>query len=251
MAKYLRHQAWADAKPGVTPDIVKKKADKRKQQRERASAKSAAASAASGTAVSADSAIPPPPPPPPPPSSWDNVTVPPPPPDEEPRSSDRPLEGLKILVKVYGVKPISNGRIGSIDFWTDCAGFGDLQKDARLQEHVGLHEEIIEMVTCHQDMEDILAKLAEFLSSCSPAASVTVGTFCKAKGQESVAVSSLLSQAMFCLGADVRSVYAERKGFFGLCATCTRCMPTQRKADLAIEISDRLLASEATIRISE
>ena len=248
MAKYLRHQAWADAKPGVTPDIVKKKADKGKQQRERASAKSAAASAASGTAVSADSAIPPPPPPP---SSWDNVTVPPPPPDEEPRSSDRPLEGLKILVKVYGVKPISNGRIGSIDFWTDCAGFGDLQKDARLQEHVGLHEKIIEMVTCHQDMEDILAELAEFLSSCSPAASVTVGTFCKAKGQGSVAVSSLLSQAMFCLGADVRSVYAERKGFFGLCATCTRCMPTQRKADLAIEISDRLLASEATIRISE
>jgi hypothetical protein len=170
------------------------------------------------------------------------VTVPPPPPDEEPRSSDRPLEGLKILVKVYGVKPISNGRIDSIDFWIDCAGFGDLQKDARLQEHVGLHEEIIEMVTCHQDMEDILAKLAEFLSSCSPAASVTVGTFCKAKGQGSVAVSSLLSQAMFCLGADVRSVYAETEGFFGLCATCTRCMPTQRKADLAIEISDRLLA---------
>lgn len=160
-------------------------------------------------------------------------------PEHSPVSAGRTgISGQSFFRGLWAEAP---GPCGDYDYYVDCTGFHDPQRDRKLQSHIGTHDEMVKRVAEHQDFDWHLRALANFFNK-SQEDELRIGVFCKAGRHRSVAMAFLLSKALAQLHCEVKVAYLEQENnWTGLCTDCSFCKDTARKDDCVQRVVEKLL----------
>ena len=169
-------------------------------------------------------------------------------PDEPAATRQRRLnsffQGLHLSLDCFGADASGNRSL-NFHRMVNCKGFHDPQEDKSLRSHCGLHESTVAAILRHQQWQDTLSHVIDFLKRPgNRSGRISMGVYCARGRHRSVAVCFLLSEALQRLGAQVHVSFTERQAgnWNRLCSTCRKCRSTPAKTANVDTVTEQILA---------